>query len=197
MAGQLVEDFYGVANSSVNISGSARVAEPGWTRRDLLVGGVLGLGLLALTPARPRAQELSEDTRAALEQSPFVYISPLRSDGEESHCHGEVWFAFDRGSVLIVTEAKTWKNRALAAGLDHARIWVGDFGPVRRARERFQNAPVFTAKAVAGKDDAAFERLLSDFGKKYPAEWDRWESRFRRGYADDSRVLIRYEPIGE
>ncbi len=50
----------------------------GWTRRDLLVGGVLGLGVLALTPARPRAQELSEETRAALEQSLFVYISPLR-----------------------------------------------------------------------------------------------------------------------
>ena len=186
----------GPATSSVNISGSARVAEPRWTRRDLLVGGVVGLGVLALLPTRSRAQELPEQTRAALEQSPFVYISPLRSDGEESRCHGEVWFAFDRGSVLIVTEANTWKSRALAAGLDRARIWVGNFGPVRRAGDRFRNAPVFTAEAAAGKDDAAFERLLSAFGKKYPAEWERWESRFRRGYTDDSRVLIRYEPIG-
>ncbi len=186
----------GPATSSVNISGSARLAEHRFTRRDLLLGGVVGLGVLALSPTRPCAQGLPEETRAALDQSPFVYISPLRSDGEESRCHGEVWFAFDRGSVLIVTEANTWKSRALAAGLDRVRIWVGDFGPVRRAGERFRSAPVFTAKAAGGKDDAAFERLLSAFGKKYPAEWDRWESRFRRGYADDSRVLIRYEPIG-
>jgi hypothetical protein len=172
------------------------MARAGWTRRDLLVGGVASLGMLALTPTRLRAQELSEETRVALEQSPFVYISPLRSDGEESRCHGEVWFAFDRGSVLIVTEAKTWKSRALAAGLDRARIWVGDFGPVRRAGERLRSAPVFSAKSTGGKDDAAFERLVAAFGVKYPAEWDRWEPRFRRGYADDSRVLIRYEPTG-
>ncbi len=184
----------GLSASSVNISGSTHVAEPGCTRRDLLVGGVVGLGVLTLLPMRSRALELSGETRAALEQSPFVYISPLRSDGEESRCHGEVWFAFDRGSVLIVTEKSTWKSRALAAGLDQARIWVGDFGPVRRASDRFRSAPVFTAKAVGGKDDAAFERLLAAFSKKYPAEWDRWESRFRRGYTDDSRVLIRYEP---
>lgn len=186
----------GPATSSVNISGSARLAEHRFTRRDLLLGGVVGLGVLALSPTRPWAQGLPEETRAALDQSPFVYISPLRSDGEESRCHGEVWFAFDRGSVLIVTEANTWKSRALAAGLDRVRIWVGDFGPVRRAGERFRSAPVFTAKAAGGKDDAAFERLLAAFGKKYPAEWDRWEPRFRRGYADDSRVLIRYDPIG-
>ena len=175
--------------------GSSYLTRARWTRRDLLVGGVASVGMLAL-PTRPRAQELSEQTRAALEQSPFVYISPLRSDGAESRCHGEVWFHFDRGSVLIVTQASTWKSRALSAGLDLARIWVGDFGSVRRAGERFRSAPVFTAKAVTGKDDAAFERLLAAFGKKYPAEWGRWEPRFRRGYADDSRVLIRYEPTG-
>ena len=108
------------------------MARAGWTRRDLLVGGVASLGILALTPTRLRAQELSEETRVALEQSPFVYISPLRSDGEESRCHGEVWFAFDRGSVLIVTEANTWKSRALAAGLDRVRIWRLDTNSASR-----------------------------------------------------------------
>ncbi len=98
--------------------------------------------------------------------------------------------------MLIVTQSDGWKSRALSAGLDRARIWVGDFGPVRRAGDRYRSAPGFLAKATSDKDDAAFERLLAAYAKKYPDEWDRWESRFRRGYADASRILIRYEPIG-
>ena len=167
------------------------------TRREILVGGIVGMGVLALSP-RSGAQTyaLPDETKSALAQSGLVYISPLRSDGEESRCHGEVWFAHDHGSVLIVTQSDAWKSRALSAGLDRARIWVGDFGPVRRASDRYRSAPGFLARATSDKDDAAFERLLAAYAKKYPDEWDRWESRFRRGYADASRVLIRYEPIG-
>ncbi len=167
------------------------------TRREILVGGIVGMGVLALS-LRSGAQTyaLPDETKSALAQSGLVYISPLRSDGEESRCHGEVWFAHDHGSVLIVTQSDGWKSRALSAGLDRARIWVGDFGPVRRASDRYRSAPGFLARATSDKDDAAFERLLAAYAKKYPDEWDRWESRFRRGYSDASRVLIRYEPIG-
>ncbi|MEE8313653.1 MAG: hypothetical protein V3R91_04965 [Myxococcota bacterium] len=172
-------------------------AGPRMTRRQILVGGIVGVGVLALSP-RSGAQTyaLPEETQSALARSGLVYISPLRSDGEESRCHGEVWFAHDHGSVLIVTQSDGWKSRALSAGLDRARIWVGDFGPVHRAGDRYRSAPGFLAKATSDKDDAVFERLLAAYAKKYPDEWDRWESRFRRGYADASRVLIRYEPIG-
>jgi len=167
------------------------------TRREILVGGIIGVGVLALPPrSGAQTHALPDETKSALAQSGLVYISPLRSDGEESRCHGEVWFAHDHGSVLIVTQSDGWKSRALSAGLDRARIWVGDFGPVRRAGDRYRSAPGFLARATSDKDDAAFERLLAAYAKKYPDEWDRWESRFRRGYADASRVLIRYEPIG-
>ena len=36
---------------------------------------------------------------------------------------------------------------------------------------------------------------MTSFGKKYPKEWGKWEPRFREGYGDGSRVLIRYEPV--
>ena len=187
------------STSSAKILARPEMAEANEvTRRELLCAGLTGLGVLALAPVRSRAEEYSlpGETREALETSGFVYISPLRSDGAESRCHGEVWFAFDRGSVLIATAADTWKNRALGAGLDRARIWVGDFGPVSRAGDRYRSAPGFLARSVGGKDDPAFERLLATFARKYPSEWGHWESRFRRSYADNSRVLIRYEPIG-
>lgn len=189
----------GTEHSTSFASTSARRRPRALTRRELLYGGAAaGLGALALLPARAHAREYSlpEETGSALDQSGLVYISPLRSDGEESRCHGEVWFAHDRGSVLIATGSTAWKNRALEAGLDRARIWVGDFGPVSRAGDRYRSAPGFLAKATAGKDDEAFERLLAAYARKYPAEWGRFEPRFKRGYADNSRVLIRYEPIG-
>lgn len=185
-----------------------------WITRRQLCGGAAGLAGLALLPGRPLARdgartrareyalplaqswELPVEARAALEKSGLVYISPLRSDGQESRCHGELWFAFDRDSVLIATASDSWKSRALSRGLDRARIWAGDFGPVWRSLERYRGAPTFLARASGGRDDAGFERLLAAFAAKYPSEWDRWEPRFKRGYADGSRVLIRYEPIG-
>jgi hypothetical protein len=167
------------------------------SRRQLLLGTALGLGALALPLrfARAEAAKLPAATIAALEKSPLVYVSPLHRDGRESSCHGEVWFFWDRGSVLISTAAKTWKARALNSGLDRARIWVGDFGPVARAGDRFRSAPSFDASASVETDRAAFERLRATFGKKYPDEWGKWEPRFEKGYQDGSRTLIRYSPI--
>ena len=81
-------------------------------------------------------------------------------------------------------------------GLDRARIWVGDYGPAGSADGRFRDGPNFLAEASADTDPASFERLLADFGRKYPASWEKWEPRFRSGYADGSRRVLRYRPIG-
>lgn len=169
-------------------------------RRDLLRGGAgIALGTLLLPRVRPLAEEsysLPERTREELARSPFVYISPLRGDGGESRCHGEVWFTFDRGSVLISTGRSTWKARALVSGREQARIWVGDFGQGGDVGESFREGPSFRARASREADPQAFERLLGAFGEKYPEEWGKWKKRFEEGWADGSRVLIRYEPIG-
>jgi hypothetical protein len=162
------------------------------SRRQLLLGAAAGLGALALPLrfARAEAAKLPAATIAALEKSPLVYISPLHRDGRESSCHGEVWFFWDRGSVLISTAAKTWKARALNSGRDRARIW-----PVSRAGDRFRSAPSFDARASTETDRAAFDRLRAAFAEKYPDEWGKWEPRFEKGYEDGSRTLIRYSPI--
>jgi hypothetical protein len=168
-------------------------------RREVLKGSGLLLGTLLLPSLRgwgAEEYELPDATREALDASPLVYISPLHADGRESKCHGEVWFLFDRGDVLISTARTTWKARALASGREHARIWVGDYGRGRRVRDEFREAPTFQTQAREERDRAALDRLVTAFGKKYPDEWGKWEPRFKKGFEDNSRVLIRYEPTG-
>lgn len=168
------------------------MSETELSRRELLVTGAYALGTALLWPRLGRA----EDRTAWLEvarQSPLAYISPLAKDGSESRCHGEVWFFLDAGDVVIATGTKTWKARALAAGRDRARIWVGDFGPYAKAPEKLQTAPSFVAKARIDGDRAVFERLLAAYATKYPDEWGKWKPRFESSYADGSRVVIRYQ----
>jgi hypothetical protein len=166
-------------------------------RRQLLRGAGLAVGTLLLPRVRIRAEDspLSDRARRALAESPLVYISPLHSDDRESSCHGEVWFLFDKGDVLISTGRTTWKARALASGKDRARIWVGDFGRGSGVGDRFRQGPTFMARAREENERAALERMVAAFGKKYPDEWGKWESRFKKGFEDGSRVLIRYQPI--
>jgi hypothetical protein len=136
-------------------------------------------------------------TEGALEKTGFVYVSPLQKDGSESTCHGEVWYGWLDGAVVVITSADTWKARAVAKGHGSARIWVGDHGRWKKMvgrNEAFRKAPHFDAAATAVKDDALLERLLALYEKKYPDEIANWRDRMRKGYHDGSRVLIRYTP---
>jgi len=167
------------------------LAPPGLDRRGFLCGS---LALLLAPAALARSAELEQ----ALQTSRFVYVSPLRADGSESTCHGEVWFGWIDGAVVINTSGQTWKARALQRGLDRARIWVGDHGRWKQllgSNERFRQAPSFEARAERLKDDATLDRLLSIYDGKYPDEIDEWRDRMRSGYASGSRILIRYTPV--
>lgn len=169
-------------------------------RRHFLQGTGLVLASLCLPYRGARATHplsLSKAAAEALATSPLVYISPLRADASESRCHGEVWYSVDEGDVLIATASDGWKSRALKKGLDKAQIWVGDFGRAKGADGPFRAAPSFRARASFDTDRAAFDRLLASFAKKYPDEWAKWEPRFRSGYDDGSRVVIRYTPAGD
>jgi hypothetical protein len=139
---------------------------------------------------------LPEATRAALGESPLIYLSPLKTDGAESACHGEVWFVRDGADLLVVTASDRWRALAVRRGLDRARIWVGDFGRWKRSRGRYKTGPTFLARGRFDADTSVAERALGAFGAKYPDEWEKWEPRFREGLADGSRVLIRYRPSG-
>jgi hypothetical protein len=161
------------------------------SRRELLVAGACALGAAVLGPRVVRAAGETGWLEAA-RTSPLVYVCPLLKDGSESRCHGEVWYFVDGGDVVLATATKTWKARALAAGRDRARVWVGDFGPYAKAAEKLSSAPSFVARASIDKDRATFDRLLAAYAVKYPDEWDKWKPRFESSYADGTRVLIRY-----
>jgi hypothetical protein len=175
------------------------LAEDGLSRRSFLRALTAAAAALLLPPGRLRADQafaLPDAVRVALEESPLVYLSPLRSDGSESECHGEVWYVRDGGDLLVVTAADRWKALAVGRGLDGARIWVGDFGQWKKSDGRFKTGPTFLARARFDAAPAVIEAALEAFGAKYPDEWGKWEPRFRKGLADGSRVLIRYRPSG-
>ncbi len=178
---------------------SSAAAATGLDRRSFL----LGLGALLLLPGRARGEAaaswtLPEATEELLRSSPYVYVSPLRADGAESRCHGEVWYGWLDGAVVLTTSTGTWKARAVARGLDRARLWVGDYGRWKRflgRNEAFRAGPSFVARAGLVDDPALLDRLLALYREKYPAEIGRWEPRMRSGHASRDRVLIRYQPL--
>jgi hypothetical protein len=47
---------------------------------------------------------VSKDAKAAIETSKLIYITPIKSNGEESSCHAEVWFHADGADLLVVTK---------------------------------------------------------------------------------------------
>ena len=162
-------------------------------RRRFLQGG-LGLAL-GLGFSRPLRAAPAPALAALLEKSEFVYVSPLGADGKESRCHGEVWYGWFDGDVVLITARSTWKGRAFERGLDQAKIWVGDHGIWKRwwgTNEAFRAGPSFLAKATSVRDDALMERLMKLYAAKYPAEYRDWEPKMRAGYASGDRLLLRY-----
>ena len=167
-----------------------------------------GAAMLLLWPARvfaepaasPAATALPPATLQLLDASKFVYVSPLRKDGAESTCHGEVWFAWLDGSVLVNTRRGTWKARALEKGQGRARIWVGDHGRWKAVvgstrNEAFRAAPHFDARASFVTDHAVNDRLIALYEKKYAGEFDRWREDMQTGFYSGERKLIRYTPV--
>ena len=167
------------------------------TLLEALVGLLLAPAALARAQPSPAKAPMDASRERLLVESPFVYVSPIRSNGEESRCHGEVWFGWIDGSVVVITAAKTWKARSLARGLERARIWVGDYGRVKRivgSNEAFRAGPSFFARAAREHDSDVLDRLLEIYDNKYPAEIKNWRGPMRAGFQNRTRVLIRYVP---
>ena len=168
-------------------------------RRQFIARGVAWFGAAATAPfglPRPARAEASP-LRSLLRDSPFVYVSPLRSNGSESTCHAELWYAWLDDSVVVIVSSDRWKAKAIARGLVKARIWVGDHGRWKgflSNNERFRSAPSFSAAGEQVSDAALLERLLAAFETRYPDEIEQWRDKMRRGFADRTRVLLRYRP---
>lgn len=160
------------------------------SRRTLLKTSAAAAAL-PLLPAIGRA---GSSWRDAAEASPLIYLTPIQSNGAESRCQAEIWFASVDGAMYVVTAAEAWRAEAVRQGLSGARIWVGDVGPWRGADGRYKALPAVEARASLEADAAVHSRVLAAMGAKYSAEWDTWGPRFRNGLADGTRVMLKYEP---
>ncbi len=158
-------------------------------------------GALLLPERFARAEDakyqVSEEARKAIESSPLIYVTPIRSDGSESSCHGEVWFVSEGQDLLVVTKPNLWRFRAVKQGLDRARIWVGDFGVWKKSRGKFKAAPAFLAQAEDISSDAdRVKHTLDAMGVKYAKTgWETYGPRFDKGLRSGDRVRLSYRPV--
>ena len=148
----------------------------------------------AAVPLLPVLGRAEPSWRAAADTSPLIYLTPIQSNGAESRCQAEIWFASFGGAMYVVTATAAWRAQAIRQGLTQARIWVGDVGMWQRADGGYKALPMVGATASIETDAAVQEQVLEVMGGKYSAAWDTWGPRFRNGLTDGSRVMLKYEP---
>ena len=153
-------------------------------RRDLLKAAP-ALGLIPL---------LANAQATAAAESPLIYLSPVKSDGNLSRCQAEIWFVGDGDDFCVVTANDAWRAEAIGQGLTQAKVWVGDVGQWQSSRGKYKDLPSVMTTASVVEDPVEHARLLTTFGNKYSGEWGTWGPRFKRGLADGSRVMLRYSP---
>lgn len=164
------------------------------TRRELLCYTTASLAIGLLPRIVSASTALPQATVSALAGSELVYLTPIRSNGEESKCHAEIWFAYDGNDVFVVTASDAWRTRAVRQGLTKTHIWVGEFGNWQKSEERYRSAPSITAIGEIEADPREHERVLDLFGDKYTFAWVMWGPRFRRALKDGTRTMLRYRP---
>ena len=166
------------------------------TRRTLVAGAALAPFALWMRPALADATPAPADASASaltLRTSKLVYLTPIKSDGEESRCKAEIWFAYHGGDIYVVTPPDAWRAEAVSRGLTRARLWVGEFGIWKRSDGAFRQAPELMATGSLETNLDTQAEVLDLMSVKYADDgWDRWGERFRKGLADGGRVIIRY-----
>lgn len=146
-----------------------------------------GMGLVNPTMADP--------IKMGLQASDLVYLSPLKSNGKESACQAEIWFAYDGASIYVCTGSESWRAVAPTLGLAMTRMWVGDLGQWQDTDGEYKNLPSMLAKASIESSQEEQTRVLELFGDKYRLSWLVWGRRFRKGLADGSRKMLKYQPV--
>ena len=96
--------------------------------------------------------------------------------------------------MYVVTGSSAWRAQAISRGLTQARLWVGEFGNWKDAKDAYRRAPEFMASAAIVNDAQVHATVLERFGKKYSVEWLYYGPKFREGLQDGSRVMLRYSP---
>jgi len=137
--------------------------------------------VVALVATSARA-ELSDGIKGALSSSKYVYISSTRKNGTLGK-PAEIWFMYHDGAVYVGTPPTSWRARRIKAGRPDAKIAVGK-----------PDGPSFIATGAIVTDADAQTVMLETYAKKYPEGWSQFADKFRNGFKDGSRVLIKYTP---
>lgn len=150
-----------------------------------VIGAVAVFGFL-FTVGENRAHAdsvLTDAQRQDLTNSRYVYISSQRKDGNFGS-PAEIWFLFHDEAVWVGTTPESWRARRIKAGRTDAKIAVGKV-----------DGPSFKAKGAIVKDPTVEELMFTTFAKKYPDGWPNHEQKFRNGFKDGRRILIKYTPV--
>jgi hypothetical protein len=137
---------------------------------------------VALCLAASAAGALSPELDRALKDSKYVYVQSER----KSHDLGkaaEIWFYYDGKAVYVGTPPTSWRVKRIKAGRKKARIAVGK-----------SDGPAFEATGELVHDAAIEKQLMEAYAKKYPEGWSRFADKFRDGFKNGDRVLVRYTP---
>ena len=67
-------------------------------RRTVLVGATLAPFVLLARRGVAQSPEPKPAADAELRSSQLVYLTPIKSDGEESRCKAEIWFGYHAGA---------------------------------------------------------------------------------------------------
>jgi hypothetical protein len=127
-----------------------------------------------------------------MEESDLIYLTTLKSDGSESSCQAEVWFARHETDLYVVTSSDAWRARAVERGLTRTRVWVGDVGVWSDSGGSYRSLPQIEAEASRVAEADVQNTVLDIMGEKYRMSWLVWGPRFSNGLADGSRVMLRY-----
>ena len=125
---------------------------------------------------------LSPELDRALHEAKYVYIQSERKSGALGKA-AEIWFYYDGKAVYVGTPPTTWRVRRIKRGRPRARIAVGK-----------ADGPAFEARGEVVHDAAAEQRLMDEYARKYPEGWSRFADKFREGFKNGERVLVRYAP---
>ena len=127
-----------------------------------------------------------------LKTSKLIYLTPIKSDGEDSKCHGEVWFVYLDSQIYVTTTTDAWRAEAIRKDLKDARIWIGEFGNWTRAKEKYKEAPELMIEGEIFEDEEKMPEILEAFNDKYPGE-GQYPRVFKEQIEEGTRVVLRYE----
>ncbi|HUI27357.1 MAG TPA: hypothetical protein VL403_14845 [Candidatus Kryptonia bacterium] len=143
---------------------------------------IVAIALASAWSTAAFAGELSAALKDQLTTSKYVYIASQRKSGGFSK-PAEIWFLFHDNAVWVGTPPTTFRAKRIKAGHTAAKIAVGK-----------PDGPSFEAVGSIVQDPKVYELMFQTYAKKYPDGWSKFEQKFRDGFKDGSRVLIKYTP---